>query len=377
MRHLFDNGYAERRTSHRRPDAPGTCLISRSLRHGSRNPELYSTPPLVATQYGKKIETHYDSCGTAIYIKNKNAEEHRKEHARAADAIVYNHYMDDYLQSFPTVEEATRVAKEVALIRKILGLIWRPARDIVLQFRHEEVSRDIADGERRPTKREALRTVMSLYDPLGLITPITVGAKRILQATWKTGLGWDEIIADELHEQWKDWLGKMRALVQLEIPRSYLCYTRAVSLQLHTFVDASETVYAAAVYWRMRTDDGKVHVSLVAAKGRVAPLKVTSIPRLELQAAVLGSRLAKTVTEEHDLRPERRVFWSDSRTVLTWIRTGARSYKPFVAHRIAELEESTKKVEWKWVPTKENVADDVTRDAPSNLDQDHRWFHGS
>ncbi|GBP90924.1 hypothetical protein EVAR_66268_1 [Eumeta japonica] len=326
---------------------------------------------------------------TAIYIKNKNAEQHRKEHAKAPDAIAYNHYMDDYLQSFPTVEEATRVAKEVALVHnkakfelgkwasnepavleavsstssqdaeikldpeKILGLIWRPARD------------------RGPKK-----TVMSLYDPLGLITPITVGAKRILQATWKTGLGWDEIIADELHEQWKDWLGKMRALVQLEIPRSYLCYTRTVSLQLHTFVDASETAYAAAVYWRMRTDDGKVHVSLVAAKGRVAPLKVTSIPRLELQAAVLGSRLAKTVTEEHDLKPERRVFWSDSRTVLTWIRTGARSYKPFVAHRIAELEESTKKVEWKWVPTKENVADDATRDAPSNLNQNHRWFRG-
>ncbi|GBP87038.1 hypothetical protein EVAR_65513_1 [Eumeta japonica] len=78
------------------------------------------------------------------------------------------------------------------------------------------------------------------------------------------------------------------------------------------------------------------------AKARVAPLKITSVPRLELQAAVMGVRLACCTEEGHDVKPDQRVFWTDSRTVLTWIKTGARAYKPFVAHRLAEIEEETK-----------------------------------
>lgn len=127
---------------------------------------------------------------------------------------------------------------------------------------------------------------------------------------------------------------------------------------LYVYVDASELCYAVAAYWRS---------ALAAAKGRVAPLSITSVPRLELQAAVLGGRLARTVQEEHDRRPDRRVFWSDSRTVLAWLRAGARSFKPFVAHRVAELEETTAGAEWRWVPTAHNVADEG-RDAGLHRD---------
>ncbi|GBP85356.1 hypothetical protein EVAR_90649_1, partial [Eumeta japonica] len=89
----------------------------------------------------------------------------------------------------------------------------------------------------------------------------------------------------------------------------------------------------------------------------VAPLKITSIPRLELQAAVMGTRMATTVIEEHD-RNRDKFYWTDSKTVLTWLKNGARSYKPFVAHRIAAIEENSTLNEWRWVPTKQNVADD-------------------
>ncbi|GBP63769.1 hypothetical protein EVAR_40369_1 [Eumeta japonica] len=113
------------------------------------------------------------------------------------------------------------------------------------------------------------------------------------------------------------------------------------------------------------------------AKARVAPLKITSVPRLELQAAVIGVRLARCTEEGHDVKPDQRVFWTDSRTVLTWIKTGARAYKPFVAHRLAEIEEETKTTEWRWVPTAHNVADDATREPPADFDQAHRWFRGA
>ncbi|KOB65592.1 RNase H and integrase-like protein [Operophtera brumata] len=55
------------------------------------------------------------------------------------------------------------------------------------------------------------------------------------------------------------------------------------------------------------------------------------------------------------------------------MKVGPRTYKPFVAHRVAEVEEETKVGEWRWVL---NVADDATRGTPSDFGPDHRWFRG-
>ncbi|GBP53910.1 hypothetical protein EVAR_96588_1 [Eumeta japonica] len=109
---------------------------------------------------------------------------------------------------------------------------------------------------------------------------------------------------------------------KLDIPRCYPGCTHAVKRELHTLVDASEHTYAASTYWRTTAADGSINVSLVMAKARVAPLKTTSVPRLELQAAVMGVRLARCTEEGHDVKPDQRVFWTDSRTVLTWIKRG-------------------------------------------------------
>ncbi|GBP69845.1 hypothetical protein EVAR_89349_1 [Eumeta japonica] len=225
----------------------------------------------------------------------------------------------------------------------------------------------------RPTKRQVLKIVMSLFDPLGLASPVTTKAKQLLQEIWRRGTGWDDEIDQDLATQWNDWKSQLINLKNEKIPRCYLRYTDATTLQLHTFVDASETAYAAALYWRATDSRGHVSTSLIIAKSRVAPLKITSIPRLELQAAVMGTRMATTVIEEHDRKPNTKFYWTDSKTVLTWLKNGARSYKPFVAHRIAAIEENSTLNEWRWVPTKQNVADDATRNVPRNLD---RWYNG-
>ncbi|GBP53947.1 hypothetical protein EVAR_96625_1 [Eumeta japonica] len=125
------------------------------------------------------------------------------------------------------------------------------------------------------------------------------------------------------------WLEHLQAPRKLDIPQCYPGCTHAVKRELHTFVDASEHKYAASRYWRTTAAEGSINMSLVMAKARVAPLKITSVPRLELQAAVMGVQLAPCAEEGHDIKPDQRVFWNDSRTVLTWIKTGARAYKPW------------------------------------------------
>ncbi|XP_073960633.1 uncharacterized protein [Choristoneura fumiferana] len=349
------------------------------------------------------------SPSTAIYIKNYNAQINRSEYPDAVQSIIRNHYMDDFLQSFDDVEEAQRVSRAVDAVHrrgnfvlqkwaandpaavaglasepaapdvrlskeeKVLGLVWRPADD-TLGFNFRKVDPSYLDQQ--TSKRQLLSTAMALYDPLGLATPITAQAKRILQSIWRLKIGWDEPLPHPIKCKWREWLIALQKLKGVQIPRCYQGYSKATTLELHVFVDASEQGYAAAAYWRSVTITGDISVSLAAAKGRVAPLKIISVPRLELQGAVLGGRLAHTVAEEHDRRADRRVFWSDSRTVLAWLRADARSFKPFVAHRVAELEETTAGAEWRWVPSAHNVADDATRDLQSDLTATHRWFRG-
>lgn len=118
-------------------------------------------------------------------------------------------------------------------------------------------------------------------------------------------------------------------------------------------------------------------MAFIIGKTRCAPLKPLSIPRLELQAAVLASRLAKTVRECHDIHISRTVMWSDSQTVLHWIRSEKRRYKPYVAHRIAEIVDNVGSTPWQWIPTKLNVADDATRvPAQPAFDENSRWLRG-
>lgn len=88
-----------------------------------------------------------------------------------------------------------------------------------------------------------------------------------------------------------------------------------MTVELHIFVDASEEAFAAMAY--IRIVEGRVRCSLVSAKTKVAPLKLLSIPRLELSAAALGARLSKSFIENHTISIKRRMFWSDSCIVLS------------------------------------------------------------
>ncbi|GBP03414.1 hypothetical protein EVAR_71357_1 [Eumeta japonica] len=104
-----------------------------------------------------------------------------------------------------------------------------------------------------------------------------------------------------------------------------------------------------------------INVSLVAAKNKVSPLKPLSIPRLELQAAVLGTRLAKHILQVREIKTDCQFWWSDSKTVLRWLTIDPKRFHQFVMHRVGEIQENTNLNQWKWVPTKQNPADLATK----------------
>ncbi|XP_053691446.1 uncharacterized protein LOC128739963 [Sabethes cyaneus] len=355
------------------------------------------------------------------YVKNLNAIEQEAELPRGAAAVKTRHYVDDYVDSFDTAVEAFAVAKEVIEVHKragfhirnwmssdrsvldklgeesqksskamlpeqdigferVLGMAWIPEKDVfTFSLKFCEKVRILLDGDTIPTKREMLRLVMSIYDPLGLVASFVVHGKILIQDVWRSATDWDSNIPLEIATRWFEWLAVLRNMTGLRIPR---CYFPGYdpesfkSLELHIFVDASAQAFAAVAYFRI-IDRGQVRVSLVSSKTKVAPLRGVSIPRLELMAALLGARLRKSIVENHSLEIKKTCFWSDSSTVCSWIKSDTRQYRQFVAFRVDEILSLSSIEEWQWISTKVNVADEATKwgKGPS-CNTESRWFQG-
>ena len=112
------------------------------------------------------------------------------------------------------------------------------------------------------------------------------------------------------------------------------------------------------------------------AATKLAPKKVASIPKLELNAALLASRLARTVQRALTRDIKQRFFWTDSSTVRNWIRAPAASYQIFVANRIGEIQSLTDAAEWRFVPGKLNPADLATRSVIEEVAIASSWLSG-
>lgn len=167
----------------------------------------------------------------------------------------------------------------------VLGhLRWSPHSD-AFQF-------DISLASSVPaTKRAVLSTIASLFDPLGWITPVVITAKIIMQKLWALRCDWDAVLPKNLLVTWRSFYEQLSSLHELSIPRWTGQGSSIMSTEIHGFADASTAAYGAVVYLKLIHLDGSVQITLINAKSRVAPLKPTTIPRLELCAMVLLARL--------------------------------------------------------------------------------------
>ena len=240
---------------------------------------------------------------------------------------------------------------------KTLGITWLPEQD-VFTFKANPPEENF-----QLTKRNFLKRIATLFDPVGFLAPFIIRAKVMMQEMWVAGLEWDELCPRELVHKSQEWFCELKDLPTIKVPRCLRFVPEQVVLSetLHTFVDASQDAYGAVVYLKVSYESGSVSSRLVAAKTRVAPLTATSIPRLELMAAILGLRFTESVSRIYSGGLAQAVFWSDSMNVLWWIRGRSRIFKPFVANRVGEIQSLTNPKQWRFVPTNENPADFTTR----------------
>ena len=261
---------------------------------------------------------------------------------------------------------------------RVLGVLWNPSDD-QLYFDLKLVGEHLEKLD--PTKRNVVGAAARIYDPLGILSPITISFKIFFQQLCRAKLDWDDPLTGELDRRWRiltSELSQVKSAVMPHYPPA-LNEVDHPQLQLVGFCDASQGAYAAVVYLRVSARDTS-SVSILAAKTRVAPLKTITIPRLELLSALLLSRLIHSVEcalrDEVDL--ELPICFTDSRITLCWIRHTEKEWKQFVENRVVEIRSLVPPNSWQHCPGVENPADMPSRGlTPMELeDRMEFWLQG-
>ncbi|GFT22665.1 DUF1758 domain-containing protein [Trichonephila clavipes] len=231
---------------------------------------------------------------------------------------------------------------------KALGLTWNTMKDIFIFNLKVNFPDNI-------TKRSYLSQSARLFDPLGFLTPCTVSIKIFYQQLWLLKLDWDSPLPEALATKWKTFQKEFEQVCSIHIPR--WIHTASHQITLHGFCDASELAYALVIYAVQPQADSNTKVTILVAKSRVAPLKSVSIPRLELNGALLLARLyatCKNILKKYDVH---FYAWTDSQVVLSWLSSHPRNWKPYIANRTSEILDLVPADSWSYVPTKINPAD--------------------
>ncbi|XP_067023847.1 uncharacterized protein [Acropora muricata] len=110
--------------------------------------------------------------------------------------------------------------------------------------------------------------------------------------------------------------------------------------------------------------------------GTGRPLKIATVPRLELTTAVVSVRVSDLLRKQLDLDITTEVFWTDSRVVLGYIANDVRRFHIFVAIRVQQIQEKSSVKQWRYIDTKSNPADDASRGVrPKDLSKS-KWIKG-
>ena len=397
----------------------------------SKPPDHYQ---LSAVTFGDK-----PSGAIALVALQKTAELGKTEYPEAADVILKNSYVDDILNSTDSIEDVNRLASEVEALlaaggfklkdwiiskghnesvdinrsvsnnlnisetkqEKVLGMLWDPHKDffkfqVKVNFSLKQRKQYIENNLLSPddlkshsptmlTRRMVVSQAARVYDPLGLVIPATLLAKVLIRKLCmkgeddcKANFDWDEIMPEQMKKEWLDFFTELYQLESLQFPRCVKPLNATMEQPwLIVFSDGSQSAYGTCAYIRWMTKTGRCESFLLAAKNRIAPIRQLTIPRLELCGAVLASRLRESLLKEMNITFGRVIHLIDSMIVRAQIQKESYRFKPFVATRLGEIQETTKPSEWWCIPSEENPADLTTRiTKASELKEDSMWQRG-
>ena len=355
----------------------------------------------------------------AVTAMHETAKRNQQKYPGAARVIMRNTYVDDILKSVPTVDHAKTKIKEIENLLiigsfkvkdwivsgpdgmhdgltagvkltdnsegTVLGMTWKPKEDVFM-FRVDTkthintktvtnnmyTKNEINEISQILTRRIVLSQVSRIYDPLGLLVPFTLKGKFMMreiciphEAGNSSKSHWDNQLPTELCEKCVKFFLELPKLRNIEFKRCLKPFSAIGNPMFIIFCDGSQQSYGTCAYIRWQLSNGTFVSNLICAKNRLAPMKLLTIPKIELCAAGLACRLRSTITKELDL-----IFSEDQ------IQKDSYTFGTFVANRVAEIQSCSKPSEWWWVASQDNVADLTTRVV--GVEQlDSYWKHGT
>ncbi|XP_017797536.1 PREDICTED: uncharacterized protein LOC108578672 [Habropoda laboriosa] len=342
----------------------------------------------------------------AIRCVHQLADDECNAYPVAAAILKRDLYVDDLLTGANTMEEAKHVqtqigellqrgglnirrwaSNEPALLKRLsedqihlkilgddttmkaLGVSW-DARNDAIRYSVEIPVND------KVSKRTILSTIAKIFDPLGLLGPVTIIAKILMQRLWQLKIDWDESLPTSLHTEWITYAAQLQELNNTEFSR---CVTRRnyQRFELHGFCDSSERAYGACLYARTIDEAGRIENHLLCAKSRVAPLKTITLARLELCGAALLASLYASIRRAISVKIHDTFLWTDSTIVLNWINAQPCMLKTFVANRMADIQGKIEKNAWRHIKSEDNPADLISRGImPAQFVRNALWRHG-
>ena len=150
------------------------------------------------------------------------------------------------INGIPKTKRSTETALDLLnfeeTLHRTLGIQWDTNTDNFC-YNVRMKSQDL-------TRRAILSTVASTFDPLGLIAPIIITGKSILQKCCQLKLDWDDELPTELRNEWITWSNSLEHLETITFPRCYVTpdMDKITNAELHSFSDASTDAYGAAIY---------------------------------------------------------------------------------------------------------------------------------
>ncbi|CAB4066084.1 unnamed protein product [Lepeophtheirus salmonis] len=215
--------------------------------------------------------------------------------------------------------------KDITLLfdeTKTLGYSWNPKEDSIYLFM------DFNEDSKSLTKRGVLSESSRYFDPEGRFAPVLFIAKLIFQETWNWKIKWDDLLPSDQSERWLQWKRKLRLLKSFSVPRCVMKPNfNYKDAKLCVFGDASSKGWSAVLYVRFVLSDESIKVGFLTLRTRVRPLKEITIPRMELEAALLCAHLIEHFYQITLIKISRVRAWTESAVVFHWIQSEASNWK--------------------------------------------------
>jgi hypothetical protein len=321
-----------------------------------------------------------------------------------AEILEKDVYVDDILTSTDSMQDSIAIAQDIETILArgsmgvkaftysgvvpdervsadgihvgIGGYLWRPVEDTIQLDVGPPRLGKARRGKRPPpitgdfgkalrtcfTRRTLTGLVASVFDPLGLVTPITAGFKLDLHELCGLKLDWDDPVPEELLSKWVSNMEQIQELKTVVFRRTVIPDdAENCKVELLTLTDASQNLGIVAIFGRVKRKGGQFSCQLLMGRSKL--LSGLTIPKAEMKAAVAGATSASVVRRNFGNKFAGQIFCTDSTVCLYWITQQEKPLQVGVRNAVAEVRRFSETSEWFHVQTNCNVADIGTRPA--------------